>query len=322
MLTQSIFFDIYRGAAFNILPHDNYVPYLLYILGEDGGSIAHHPIIYRLFSILIAVPFFYILPFYRFYNLENISDTYLMALEALSFTSYLAIFIASIYIYKITTQRFYTNKTTGIIALFSTYIIFRHTGIYSIDPIAIMFITIMIYYIENIYIYSFLLLLSVGFNEKISMIFFMLIGTRFLLGRQKFDFRAIITIVSVCIYFGVVYLVGASGNEHQLEPSTYTSGLIDNVKLSFSFKGFFLNVLPVWFLMLLYIFATKESRNSKIENIYFMPSDGIVIAGLLTITLFVNVEYNIGRIVMYSFPFYLPLASLYFERLLEDNKGT
>jgi len=106
ILTLPLFFDVYRGAAFNIMPHDDYVPYLLYLLGEEGGAEPLNPAGYRLIAVAVAIPFYYILPRFSFSILEGVGDTYLQALEALSLVTYLAVVTASFVIYLLTRNRF------------------------------------------------------------------------------------------------------------------------------------------------------------------------------------------------------------------------
>jgi len=161
LVNLPLFFDIYRQCAFNIVPHDDYVPYLLYILGE-GGSIPNSPTGYRFLSVLIAAPFYYMLPLFKYSLLEGVSDEYLKGLEALSFVSYLAASLSAFFIYKISKKKFKGPENTAILAALITLFLFRFTAIYSVDPTAIFLICVLLYYLDSKWIFAFLIILSVG----------------------------------------------------------------------------------------------------------------------------------------------------------------
>ena len=98
LCTYWIFIDIFRMNAFNTVPRDDYSPYLLYILGEEGGRVLGAPFAYRIFSVAAAVPFYYVLPYFEFSQLEDVNVTYMRAVEALAMASYVAMLISCVVI--------------------------------------------------------------------------------------------------------------------------------------------------------------------------------------------------------------------------------
>jgi len=320
VLTQNIFFDIYRGSAFNVIPHDDYSHYLLYLVGEDEGWLAEPPYTYRVLSVAVAIPFYYVLPVYRFTNLEGKSDNNLRALEALALVFYISILVGSIFIYKITKNRFGGSETASLIAMLSSYLLFRQTGIYSIDPLAIMFRSMAIYYLRNTLVFSLLMILSIGFNEKIIIILFLLMISRLIIRKEKLNLISLMPAISLCIYFIIRFIFYVPGNEAQIHPDTYMSSLITNVGYTFSLKGIFLNILPTLLTLVIYYMALKEINKSKDEfNTYFTKADIIPLIGIFIISHLINVDYNIGRVSLHCFPLYLPLASIYLVRLLKHD---
>ena len=320
VLTQNIYFDIYRGSAFNVIPHDDYSHYLLYMVGEDEGWLAEPPYTYRVLSVAVAIPFYYVLPVYRFTNLEGKSDNYLRSLEALALVFYLSILVGSIFIYKITKNRFGGNETASLIALLSSYLLFRQTGIYSIDPIAIMLICVAIYYLKNTLVFSLLMILSIGFNEKILIIFFLLMISRLIFKKEKINLISLMPVISLAIYFIIRIVFYIPGNEAQIKPGSFLSSMITNVGYTLSLKGFFLNILPTLLAVGLYYMSMKEFiiRNDETKS-YFTKADIIPLIGIFIISHLINVDYNIGRVSLHCFPLYLPLASIFIVRLLEKN---
>ena len=103
-LAVPLFFEIYRTMAFNTHPRDDYGPYLQALVGE-GGKIPGAPMVYRLFSVAAAIPFYYLLPVYSFSKLPPLDPAYLRATEALAAVSWLSILATAGVIFLICRQK-------------------------------------------------------------------------------------------------------------------------------------------------------------------------------------------------------------------------
>ena len=312
-----IFIDIYRINAFNIVPRDDYAPYLLFILGEDGGRVLGAPFAYRIFSVIVAVPFYYVLPFFEYSGLENVNVTYLRAVEALAMVSYVSMLLSSVLIYLITCKKFSASSPTGIIASLAALLLFQFSGYIGVDPIGILMVCFLIYYSGNPVVFGILIIVSVGFNEKISLIFSMLMVSRVLLVKDKrFIPYAILSVLAFAIYLSVRTLLNIPGNESQMQFASFLAVAIANISELTSLKRFVLSMVPFITLVILYALAAKEwklypNRNSK----YFSIVDISALLGLFMISMGVGIQV-FGRMAMFCFPFYLPLAAVYIERLV------
>jgi hypothetical protein len=283
-------------------------------LGEEG-SIPQSPTGYRLLSVLVAVPFYHAVPLFKFTYLEGKSDIYLKALEALSVVTYLAVSIAAFLIYKITSKRFNGQATTSILAACIALLLFRFTAIYGVDPTAIMLICLLIYYLDKKWIFGILLILSIGFNEKICFLFVMLFGARVLF-RQPIDrFYVIISLLAFLAYFFLRAVVDLPGYEHMVAPKMFVEKAMHTIQILFSAKSFFLNWLPGLLTFTLYYWARKEVAIDKNKNeLLFSKVDFIPLVGFFFISIVTDMQYTIGRILLFCFPLYLPLAACYIER--------
>jgi len=320
LINVPLFFDIYRQCAFKIVPYDDYVPYLLHLLGK-GGSIPGSPSGYRLLSVLIAIPFYHVLPLFKFSLLEVTNDDYLMALEALSFVSYLAASFSAFLIYKITKNKFKSEETTAILAGLIALFLFRFTAIYSVDLTAICMICLLFYYLDSKWIFACLLILSVGFNEKIAFLFFMLFGGRFVLSNHRNAAYFIISTIAFLAYFSIRKLINLPGHEYMLQPSMFLENVNNSMVLLFTLKGFILNWISGTITIILFFLALKEYQHtSNIKKILFSPVDFLPILGFIIITLVTDMQFTIGRILLFCFPLYLPLATLYIVRSLNKTK--
>ncbi len=92
LVSVPVYFSDYRAAAFNIFPRDDYSPYLLAMTGETGDGpnrqaelFPSAPMAHRPLSVAAALPFYYVLPYYAFTNIEAPDEPYLRATAALAF---------------------------------------------------------------------------------------------------------------------------------------------------------------------------------------------------------------------------------------------
>lgn len=318
LLTLPLFFDVYRGAAFNIIPHDDYAPYLLYLLGEDGGAEPYNPKGYRLLSVAVAIPFYYILPRFRFTNLEGVGDTYLQALGALSLVTYLAVVTASFLIYLITLKRFRGPVIYALLAALISTLTFRYAAIYGVDPFSIMWVCLLLYLLQNRLWFTLLMGLSIGINEKIIFLFFMLFVGRYPFSRYRQSFHTAVAIMAFTGYFLIRAIVGLSGNEYMLDSGTYINSIFYTLRIMFNLKSIALNLLPIMMTLSLYFLAYHEHKYRKNETILFTAVDILPFCGLLIICLILDLQYTTGRIILFCFPLYLPLAVLSLQRYLDD----
>jgi hypothetical protein len=312
-----IFIDTYRINAFNIVPHDDYAPYLLYIVGEDGGKMPGSPFAYRALSVAVAVPFYYVVPVYKFSLLEDIDTEYLRAIGALAMVSYLSILISCVLIFLIVTRQFRGSASAGLVGALGTVLLMQFSGYKGVDPVAIMLICLLIYNSRNLAVFAVLILLSAGFNEKISLVFSIAMTARYIFAREQrvLPYAALsITAFGICLLARVV--IEIPGNEHQMQVQSFISNALANIGNLVSLKRFILEIVPVTTISILCVLAVKEHReNTAVYGMYFSVTDVSVLIGYVLVMLAVGVRYNTGRLVMFCAPFYIPLAAIHIERL-------
>ncbi|MBD3232614.1 MAG: hypothetical protein GF315_02710 [candidate division Zixibacteria bacterium] len=223
-------------------------------------------------------------------------------------------------VYLISKRRLHQSEEVSLVASLLSILLFRHTALYGIDPFAIMVISTVIYFIRSRLIYSAIVLLSIGINEKIILLFAILGISRLLFGKNKSNVHVIVPSAALVLYLGIRYLVNAPGCEYQLDPSTYLSSLHFNILQTSSLKGLVLNILPTLIMVALYICALIANKQRSLSaKWYFQPADILPLVGLFIIAHMVRVEYNVGRITLYCLPLYLPLASSVLASKLSEN---
>ena len=328
LITNNLFFEIYRMAVFDAMPHDDYGYYLLYLIGDEGAGTtvpvpASHA--YRFLAVWMAVPFYDLLPFFTFTGASpELSENYLKSLLSLSFITYLSIVLTCIYSYLIARYRFGTSQMVALITLLFTYLMCQHLreGLYGVDAMGVLMMTLTVYYMPNKYLYFALLLIGIFVNEKVAMVFFMLMVGRFVFYSEyrskKYALYLIAPTLALLLYALVNIYFRLPGNEAHRDYHFFLEQFMTTLMFSLTLKGFILNIIPVLLLIGFYLLANISAKQVT-SSIYFKPSDILPLLGLVFITHLVNVDYNAGRIVMYVFPLYVPLATMAIYKILSKN---
>ena len=264
--TYWIFIDTYRINAFNIVPHDDYAPFLLHLLGEDGGRLPGAPFVFRIFSVAVAAPLYYVLPYFEFSRLENPNVTYLRAVEALAMASYLSMLLSCWVIFRISRYRLELGVAASSIATIGALLLFQYSGYKGVDPVGILLVCLLIYFATFNVVFGALALLSIGFNEKISLILAIVYAARLLAYRDRDSFMKLCMVGGAfAIYLAVRIGFSVPGNEQQLQPGGFLALAAENLLALGSLKNFVLIVLPLVTLTALFGLANLEVRAASKE---------------------------------------------------------
>jgi hypothetical protein len=324
LTTVPLFFDIYRTAAFNTVSRDDYAPYLLALVGESG-KFPGSPAGYRLFSVALAIPFYYLLPLYTFKTLDVVDIPYLRATQALSMVSYLSIVLTAILVGKIARRRYgatiLSSVTVALLSIFLTDLVGRP----GIDTVAVLMISLIVYYQDNAAAFTLLLFVSVCVNEKIPILFTAVMGSRFVFsiwrprsdwGQRTPYWQLLPPILGVATYGLARAFVELPGHDEQTSLDAFGPSVLSTIAHTLSMKGLVLNLLPIAVLVLIVIVAVKGNEARATHGI--LPvADLAGFLVLLMLAAVANLGYTMGRVVLYSFPLYLPATA----RVLDKEFG-
>lgn len=320
LATVPMFFEIYRTAAFNTAPRDDYAPYLLTLLRIEN-KMPNAPFAYRPISVAVAIPFYYVLPLYTFTNLTVVDVPYLKATQALCFCSYLSIVLTAVVIYCICKRQFHATEITAFIAGAATFFLDNLIGKHGIDPFVILIICLLILWMNRPLVFALLVFVSIGVNEKIPLIFATVLAFRFLNSMaRKHRFAQLLQLCASCLavagYFAVTHLLKLPDKDKQTNPALFLAHIQDTLHMTLSLKGLVLNALPACVLVLVVVLAVRFRRQSG-----FVVSDLSALFLLLMLGLLADVGYNVGRVLMHSYPLYLPAAACLLDDVLKlrDN---
>jgi hypothetical protein len=310
--TYPVFVDTYRSMIFQTTPRDDYAPYLLHLVG-DGGEVPGAPRSYRVLSVALAVPAYEAIPTYRFKKLNAGTDPdYLRATQALAAVSWLALAALAVLAWRTARDRFGASRPASAAVLFATVAFARYVSIAGVDPVALLLIAAAVHWFARPLAFAAIVILSVGFNEKVWIVATLLVGARILSARSLRPYRlhALACVAAIALYAGSVrYFRSAE------RPSLGRPILVDapaTIRMTLTPKGVAQNVLPV--AIVLAAFAWTASRLHDHRGPYWSPLDVLVPLGLTAIGVAMNVEYTLGRLVFHALPLVMPPLALALDR--------
>ena len=309
-LVLPMFFEIYRTVFYSTMSFDDYSPYLLWMLGEPGGKVPASPHAYRFGAIVLAAPFYH-LPVVLFSGQGILhapvvmQPEYVRALQAMcaANAAYAALSACIVGLYL----AFWRNVSSAW--AFSATLIFllltRYLGMGSTDGIATLPLVIAaIAMIERrIAIFAAAVLLGTIVNEKVALIAFFATGLRMLFlveHRKSYLIMWGFAAFALAAYAATVLTLAIPGLDNQRDPTTYLPSVINSIGNLLGAKGAYQNVWPVIIVIILWWTAVRQTRDPLVYGCDL----GIIIA-LFLFTLAIDVQFNVGRIVMFSMPLFL-----------------
>ena len=324
LLTSPHFFELYRTMAFRTVPYDDYAPYLLALVGH-GGTVPGSPMVYRVLSVAAAIPLYFVLPLYRFSKLEAVDTETLRSAQALAMVSYLATIGVVIVVYRSARRHLGTSIPAAALSALIAYLCLQFVSGVGVDPLAVLFVALLLYHLEDARIFVPLVLVAAAVNEKIVFVWVLFFGLRLLFDRpglRNLKLQAAASFASVAGLVVAVAVIGAAGNEAQQDPRQYLGNIVDSVRTSFGAKGAYLNgsALAVLATVCLcaWLFHDRE------PDIRHRPIDVGVAVGMALVGSIFDVEgargWSTGRIAMHAVPLYLPLVAVSADGLLRSHR--
>lgn len=306
---------IHRLAVFHTVPYDDYAPYLLWLLGGNGGSFPDSPYCYRILSILAAVPIYLMTPSLGLSNTPpELPQLWLRATLALNLLNFLALVGAVVLTAQIAIRRCALSVAQAAVAGGLLFVLAWYTQLAAIDGLALLLITAGIALVERPVRFALLVVLADAANEKVALVLALWLAARvFLVARDRARLLPpmLIALAGLAGYLAAVAILRFPGNEYQTNPATLAVTLRENFGAIFSGRGIALNLLPIAVLAGLagwahHRCATPPARTTTL----FHPADMVTLVGLTVVALCFTHLYQDGRIVMHAAPlFVIPVAA-------------
>jgi hypothetical protein len=180
-------------------------------------------------SVAAAIPFYYLLPYYSFSRLQEPDELYLRATAALG-VSYLSVLLTVLAIYGIARRRLKCSLGASLLAALFSFGLFQFLGTSSVDPLAVLVISILVYFTDRPVVFAPLIIASAAMNEKAAIIFAVVFAARFVawLLRHRVPFQywtqTLSTGIAVIAYAAMRLILGVPGYESQTDPAHGSPG--------------------------------------------------------------------------------------------------
>ena len=335
LTTIPAFFAIYRDAAFQTTPRDDYSDILLAMMGRLETppvvipSLADSaPYGYRLLSVGVAIPFYLTLPVIELTNLDMSDAPYLRATAALAMVSYLSILATVAVVYAIAHRRLGRSVPASILAAAMGFGLFQFVATTGTDPLPILIISLLVYFMSRPLIFAPIVIASAAINEKVLIIFAIVFGLRgvawFLTERReryRYWPQTLSTVIAIVVYVGMTRVIQLPAAPAHTDPTHWLSGAQATLEASMSLKGLIQNGIPLAVMaILVFVAFAVWQRHGPIAD--FAPTDLAVAPILLVIGIIIDAQFTVGRLVMFGFPLYLPLLAYVFDDVIVNRATT
>jgi hypothetical protein len=312
--TYPVFIETFRAMVFRTAPRDDYAPYLLRLVGR-GGELPGTPQVLRFLSVAVAVPFYHLLPGYRFRYLRDDDPDYRQATEALAFVSWLALAATATFAFRTARDRCGTSRPAAAAALLATPLLAHYTSLDGVDALALLLIAAAGYWLERTAVFAAIVVVSVGFNEKVAIVATLLLVARTLAARTLAPYRSrlLACAAATVLYAGIAFALHASGKEKKADPRPLVVNAPITLGLSASAKGLTQNVFPVVLCLGLYAGTARVLRGRP--SACWTSWDVLVPLGLCALGIALNVGLTLGRLVMHVLPLMTPPLAVALEHL-------
>jgi hypothetical protein len=309
VLLSPVFFVIYRLAVFNTMPRDDYARFLLWVVGHAEGALPISPYCYRILSMLMAAPLYYVLPSLHLTNMPgDLSPAYLQATAALSALAFLAWIAGTMLIYAVAIAEGGLSRGDAMLAGVLMFVLCLYGQISAVDPLTIALIIAGIASVRRRWVFAAFVLASIVANEKVALVLAIWLGFRCLFvaaDRRIFGVQCVVALAAFAAYVALVRFLPMEGNSYQTDPSSYMQTLTENLGAYATGRGLLLNVLPAMVLAAIGVLAYAPKRRPAAAGRLFHPVDLLVIPALLVVALVLTHLFQAGRIVMHAAPLFV-----------------
>jgi hypothetical protein len=304
VLLYPLFFVIYRTMIFDTIPRDDYAPFLLWVAGAEDGVFPASPYGYRLLTMFAALPFHFGLPPLRLTNLpDTVTVSYMNATAAIAALSYLSSILAGFLCYRTARDQCAFGRRDALLAGVMLFALCWHAQMFGIDAVSIMMVAAAVCALPHAAVFTAIMLISVGFNEKVGIVLVIWLTVRVVLvasDRRHLRTQWLAALAAILLYGALLIAVDLPGHEYQTQPLRYLATLQDNLRTTMSGRGVLLNIAPTVILVLVAAAGWRRARHIGL----FHPVDLLVIPALVMVSLVLTESLQMGRIVMHAAPLF------------------
>ena len=322
------FLYTYKIQLEKFLPFYAYQDQIVYYLTGDKEFDIQSPMNLRFLGLWLQFAIYKIVPCLELtkINIEIPYENYTCVTFSSALMNYLCLCgILSVtfsYCYK----KLNLDIAESILTVLLTYIFIDHVEAFTLDRISILYLIVILFYLDHKKITIILILLSSIVNEKIIFILGELFFIRlFLNHKREFIHFFIITFISALLAVAIFVIYSLvldngyfqSNQSNGLYDTFFIHGLSRIMSIFLSKSGWSNGALPLILALTPYLLSFLIKPN----KFYFSKFDILIPISMLAFTAGGGMEQT-GRYVMYSMPLWLPIFSqqiLFFIRYKQEN---
>lgn len=309
------FLYTYRMQLERFLPYYPYHEQIIFYLTGDKNFDVEAPMNLRLFGLVFQYIIFKIVPCIELtrVNIDIPYENYTCAVFSSALMNYICLCgimsISFTYCYK----KIGLSLAESFLSMFFCYIFIEHVEAFTLDRSSILYLSLIIYFLDNKKICIFLIILASLVNEKIVFAITILFFINFFLNKNLnhkiYFFSSILScFLVVLVFLSYTKLLG-HGYWGENSPGGFyntflTKGYLRMIAMFTSPSGYSNGFLPLLFCILPYVISSIL----KIENKFFSNYEILIPLALSLFATGGGTE-QIGRYAMYSIPIFVPVLS-------------
>ena len=315
IIFSSIFFLIllfsYRDFLVNYrsmlliehFPYYRYQDHIIFLITGDKTFEDQLPMSARFLGIFLQ---YFIYKFFPCFSLTNIDlsgqhELFACTTFSLALLNYLSKYLFLLIFFLYVKKKLKRNLLETSLSLALGFIFIEYLENFTLDRLAILYIVIILYFLDKPIISNSLILFSFLVNEKVVMLLGPVFFFRFVFLKEDYK-NLVFSFLSVMLYFIMIFLLVNFLN-YELSRIYNNSGLYRLLLNIFDKSHISNSIIPIAFCLTPYVISliSKNKFNHHYSNYeIFVPL-------ILWFLAYGGGENNIGRYVMHSMPIWIPL---------------
>jgi hypothetical protein len=322
------FLYTYRMQIENFLPYYHYQDQIIYYLTGDKSYDVQAPMNLRFLGLVVQYLIYQLIPCVELTGIKLVVDNmYTCATYSNALMNYFSLCATTSLMFVYTYKKIKLSLAESFICLFLSYVFIHYVEAFTLDRISILYLVLILYFLDKPKICLVLILLSCLVNEKVIFVLCGFFFIKFFIQKEKlyksyFWINFASGLLAMLIFYFYAKVLGHGYFQSEQSGGIYNTMFsqgLDRILLMFKTKSGLSNALiPLLFAISPYVlsFFADSNINKKIK---FSNFEILVPLSLVLFATGGGME-QIGRYVMYSFPIWIPILSCQFCSILKKYK--
>lgn len=309
------FLYTYRMQIERFLPYYPYHEQIIFYLSGDKNFDVQAPMNLRFFGLLFQYALFKFVPCLELTRIDITIPypEYTCAVYSSALMNYISLCGIMALTFSYCYKKLRLPLAESILSMFFCYVFIEHVEAFTLDRVSILYLSIIIYFLDNKKISIFLILLASTANEKVVFAITILFFVNLVIRKQKhYKIHFICSIISCFLVLSIFIIYSkflGYGYWGENSPGGFyntflTDGYIRMLGMFKSPSGYSNGFFPLFFCIAPYLISIFL----KIKKKFFSNYELLIPLGLSLFATGGGTE-QIGRYAMYAIPLFAPVLS-------------